>query len=580
MKRQKLMFIFTLLALLLLAAPAQAGGDVTVCDEAHFLDALDGGGPVTFSCSGTITMTSFYILETDTTIDGSGEEVTISGGNNVQLFTVDNGVTLNLVDLTVADARGGSYSSGAAVNNSGTLTTDQVIFRGNSSGTGGAISNSGTLTINKSTFANNAAFGNNGGLAGAIFSNNGDVTIKNSTFAGNTSNSAGAIYNLNGMLEISNSTFFNNHVDPGFGGAIYNANNGNLTVTNSTFSANSSTAFQGGGAIRNSEGGTVTLENSIVANSPSGDNCVGEIMDGGGNLSYPDTTCPGINQDPFLGALQDNGGPTMTMALLAGSAAIDAADDAICAAPPVNNLDQRGVARPVGSHCDIGAFESEETPAPNFTLSAKPAAITVCIPNDALYSVSLAPINGFDQLVSLSAVNYPAGSSATFNPNSVTPPGISDLTIGDTGAATPGNYSIDIIGAAATQTHTTTVNLELLPPAPAAAPALLAPADESEDIPVQPEFSWEPVDGAENYALAVATDPAFANVVYSTTVTQTAHTISTTLDYETQYFWHVSAQNPCGSGPSSTVFRFATADSAGFDHYYYFPVMLSMEDGT
>jgi hypothetical protein len=108
----------------------------------------------------------------------------------------------------------------------------------------------------------------------------------------------------------------------------------------------------------------VTLMNTIVANSPAGGNCAGPyITDGGGNLSFPDTTCPGINADPMLGPLQDNGGPTETMALGEGSAAIDAADDAICAAPPVNNLDQRGVTRPQGLHCDIGAVEQVLEPA-------------------------------------------------------------------------------------------------------------------------------------------------------------------------------------------------------------------------
>jgi len=61
--------------------------------------------------------------------------------------------------------------------------------------------------------------------------------------------------------------------------------------------------------------------------------------------------------------LQNNGGPTQTMALGPGSAAIDAADDATCAADPVNNLDQRGVTRPQGLHCDIGAVEQF---CPNF----------------------------------------------------------------------------------------------------------------------------------------------------------------------------------------------------------------------
>jgi hypothetical protein len=101
----------------------------------------------------------------------------------------------------------------------------------------------------------------------------------------------------------------------------------------------------------------VTLKNTMVTDSLAGNNCSGTITDGGGNLSYPDTTCPGINVDPILGPLQNNGGPTFTMEPGPGSAAIDAGDDAICAAPPVNNLDQRGITRPAGAHCDIGAVE-------------------------------------------------------------------------------------------------------------------------------------------------------------------------------------------------------------------------------
>lgn len=102
---------------------------------------------------------------------------------------------------------------------------------------------------------------------------------------------------------------------------------------------------------------TTILQNTIVANNLTGGNCSGIVTDGGGNLNYPDTTCPGINADPKLGPLQNNLGPTETMALLPGSAAIDAGNDAVCAAAPVNNLDQRDITRPPGAHCDIGAVE-------------------------------------------------------------------------------------------------------------------------------------------------------------------------------------------------------------------------------
>jgi len=93
--------LVTLLVLLALAVasaptPAQAGGIVSVCDEAHLLAALAGGGTVTFSCSGTITLIATITIAANTTIDGSGQAVTISGDDWVRVFTVNSGVTLNL----------------------------------------------------------------------------------------------------------------------------------------------------------------------------------------------------------------------------------------------------------------------------------------------------------------------------------------------------------------------------------------------------------------------------------------------------------------------------------------------------
>ena len=113
----------------------------------------------------------------------------------------------------------------------------------------------------------------------------------------------------------------------------------------------------------------MTLTNTIVANSLLGGDCGGDylITDGGHNISSDDTcgfspangSMP--NTDPFLGPLQDNGGPTWTQALLWGSPAIDAADNAKC--PPT---DQRGITRPLDGNgdglavCDIGSFEVNE----------------------------------------------------------------------------------------------------------------------------------------------------------------------------------------------------------------------------
>ena len=94
------------------------------------------------------------------------------------------------------------------------------------------------------------------------------------------------------------------------------------------------------------------LQNSIVSRN-FGANCSGPINDGGHNLVFGDATCPGVEADPKLGPPRDNGGPTQTIALGAGSAAIDLV-------PPgagCPSTDQRGVARPQGTGCDAGAYE-------------------------------------------------------------------------------------------------------------------------------------------------------------------------------------------------------------------------------
>jgi hypothetical protein len=106
----------------------------------------------------------------------------------------------------------------------------------------------------------------------------------------------------------------------------------------------------------------MALTNTIVAATAAGTNFFGTIIDGGHNLcsdSSANFTSPTSlsNTDPRLAPLADNGGSTPTMALLPGSPAIDAGDDSAC--PPT---DQRGVPRPIGAHCDIGAFEF--VPAP------------------------------------------------------------------------------------------------------------------------------------------------------------------------------------------------------------------------
>jgi CSLREA domain-containing protein len=331
---------------------------------------------VTFSVSGTITLSAplptIISGQGKLAIDGGGN-ITISGNDSVKVFIVDTGGDLTLQNLTVT--KGKTIFGGGAIDNfNGTVTVSNSTFFSNSAGSGGAISNfDGAVTINSSTFSgNSAAFGgaiDNSGSSTAIIStstfsgntatNSGGAilntgtstaTISDSTFSGNSATNGGAIFNFNDTLIVINSTFSSNSASSK-GGAIFNGKV--TTITNSTFVGNSANLI--GGAIFNElVTDIVNLKNSIVAHSPSGGNCSGTITNQGGNLSWPDATCPGLNQDPMLGPLQNNGGLTQTHALLSGSAAIDAAILASCPA-----ADQRSVPRPQGVQCDIGSYEAD-----------------------------------------------------------------------------------------------------------------------------------------------------------------------------------------------------------------------------
>ena len=331
-----------------LAAPAQAApfsvtstadsGEGSLRQAINDANASAGEDTINFdpSLSGqTITLGSQLAVADSAglIIDGGSANITVSGNNAVRVFEVRSGAKLTLNNLTLANGRGAA---------------------------GGGIANQGALTVTNSTLSGNSAFYSGGG---GIWNNGGTVIFTNSTLSGNSSIwHGGGIYNWNGgTLTVTNSTLSGNSVtdlDYASGGGIASYG-GTLTVTNSTLSGNSAGAGRGGGI--ESYGGSATLKNTIVANSPSGGNCSVTITNGGYNLDS-DGSCgfgtannslSGV--DPKLGPLADNGGPTKTHALLAGSPAIDKGNSFGA------TTDQRGVSRPQGAASDIGAFESEST---------------------------------------------------------------------------------------------------------------------------------------------------------------------------------------------------------------------------
>ena len=311
---------------------------------------------------------------------GSGAKTTIvdCGGGGCQAAVVGSEprVPVTLSRMTFRGSDGLVDSGGGIYNCFGTLTViDSIITRNRIRGGkgilgyGGGIYNcpSSTLTLINTTVSDNSAE-----IGGAIC-NGGVLTIINSTFSGNVAHKhrAGAIANY-GTLEITNSTFNGNSSgSDGLAGGILNGglfqSSGLLVIRNSTFAGN--TAGFGGGGIFNVTGSAAGLENSIVANNRGG-NCLGTVFTKGYNLSS-DNSCdfggPGDlnNIDPALGRLQNNGGPTKTMALLRGSPAIDAGNLNGCVDVQGHLLktDQRGKPRPDredSGGCDMGAFERQK----------------------------------------------------------------------------------------------------------------------------------------------------------------------------------------------------------------------------
>ncbi|MGH2542082.1 MAG: S8 family serine peptidase, partial [Ardenticatenaceae bacterium] len=195
----------------------------------------------------------------------------------------------------------------------------------------------------------------------------------------------------------------------------------------------------------------------------------------------------------------------------------------------------------------------------DFTMQVTPTFLELCAPDPAVYELEIGSILGYDDPVTLSTQNEPAGTTVDFSTNPVTPPGSSTLTIGNTGNAAPGSYEIDIIGVAATSTHTTTVGLDLFAEAPDA-PNLTNPPDGATGVGTQPTFQWEAAEGASSYTFELASDPDFTDIIESASgIEGLEYQITTTLDPLTTYYWRVSADNVCGSSVSE-VFSFTTGN--------------------
>jgi hypothetical protein len=291
--------------------------------------AVSDNGPAYASCcaGGGRGITNFWHM----TITSS----TIANNTGDDFYTpgIYNNGTMTIAKSTISGNHGDTRSKVAVWSYYALTITDTTMSNNSTATVGGwGVGAFGALAISNSTFSGNS-MSSGGSDAGGVGINSGvtsdapeDVTISNSTFTGNT---AGLVIDHTAPVTISNSTF----------------------SSNSTYDVSVSNFSQ------------VKISNSILAAGGTSGNCVGPITDGGNNLD-DGATCGFSkghhslsNTTPLLGPLASNGGPTQTMALSPASPAINQGNDAVCAAAPVNGVDQRGVTRPQGKHCDIGAYE-------------------------------------------------------------------------------------------------------------------------------------------------------------------------------------------------------------------------------
>lgn len=320
----------------------------------------DGAGIL---CEGTLAVT-------DSTITGNTSYLGNGGGLGVYPSCSATLTNTTMSGNTATYVGGGTKTSG-------TLVLAGSTVSGNTAANGGGIDSLGQLTATDTTISGNMSSKNGGGVSATA----GQVSFTRVSLTGNTAALHGAGLNSlsSNSFNLVNSTISGNSSP--YGAAIYIFTSGTGTLTNCTVYGNIPDNYHNAiGAVS----GSVTLINTIVANTASHFNCpgAGSVIDGGGNLDDGTTCGFGLtslsNTNPVLGPLADNGGLTLTLLPQPGSPAIDAIT---CTNAPAD--DQRGVPRPQGPQCDIGAVEA------GLTLSVTDNSLFGFYGNTVLYIVTL-----------------------------------------------------------------------------------------------------------------------------------------------------------------------------------------------
>jgi hypothetical protein len=362
-----------------------AGDSVTNCSgsatEAGSLPFVIGnavsGETIDFSTtcppSSPIVLSSTLDIDVDLAIDGPGPAtMAVSGNGAATVLAVAAGATTTIAGITIEDGLG---QTGGGIDTAGstTVTNSTITDNSSSDGGGGIASQSGSLTVTDSTVSDNSTYRAGGG---GIETNGGSALVTDSVLSddsaynGGITIGGGGIENNGATVSVIDTTFARDVSDyNGGGGGVFN-DEGTVDLTESTL-AHNVTHRQGGGGGGNIENefGTVSVAGTIVSNTPVTEDCSGVVTDAGYNLDddgscgFSETNHSQSDVNPYLGPLQDNGGPTESLAPALGSPVLNqipsgASGNGQSLCP---GTDQRGVARPQGSACDIGSVELSPT---------------------------------------------------------------------------------------------------------------------------------------------------------------------------------------------------------------------------
>jgi predicted outer membrane repeat protein len=333
-----------------------AGGQVT---NSTFIDnsiAGDAGGAINVESSGgALDVSGSRFVHNHSPADGGA---LYYGGSSTLT------VTRSTFDHNAGDD-GGAINDDESVG----LTISSTSFSENTASNGGAVYiNNHTSTPNVLT---GDEFDNNGAThdGGAIYWDEGTLSLTGSTLSANVADDdGGGVYvDESTVLTLTNDTLSGN--DGASGGGLYFNDDPQIGFTNDTIAFNGAPAGDGGGIYRPSytTGGGPGVVNTMVADNVGGDCGYGGLPpafnasdDKGNNLDSDSSCFAGLSKpgdkagiDPLLSPAAANGGPVLTDAINAGSPAIDAANGPACPA-----TDARGVPRPQGAGCDVGAFEA------------------------------------------------------------------------------------------------------------------------------------------------------------------------------------------------------------------------------